>query len=60
MPCAPANWRWWPPWRARRNETVNWLERLRQLPQGLRLVLACAFCLTVAGALIGLYQLLNT
>jgi len=39
---------------------VNWLERLRQLPQGLRLVLACAFCLTVAGALIGLYQLLTT
>lgn len=60
MPCAPVNWRWSPRWRARRNETVNWLERLRQLPQGLRLVLACVICLAVAGALIGLYRLLTT
>jgi len=39
---------------------VSWLQRVRALPQGLRIVLACAFCLTVAGALIGLYQLLTT
>jgi len=36
------------------------LQRLRALPQGLRIILACVFCLTLAGALIGLYQLLTT
>ncbi len=39
---------------------MNWLQRLRRLPTGLRIALACTFCLTVAGAVIGIYQLLNT
>ncbi len=39
---------------------MSLLQRLRRLPQGLRIVLVCVFCLTLAGALIGGYQLLTT